>query len=69
MLSNIMKKDNSVVIGALGSILVIGGSLWTIGLAIMGNSFYLGFLIAGMLVVIGVLLIASAFKEGKWTAL
>lgn len=64
-----MAKDNSVMIGAVGSILVIGGSLWTIGLAIMGKSFYLGFLIAGILVIIGVLLIASAFKEGKWAAL
>ena len=64
-----MAKDNSVVIGTLGAMLVIGGSLWTITQAIMGPSFYAGFIIAGVLVAAGVLLIASAFKEGKWIVL
>ena len=61
-----MKKDNSVVFGTLGAMLVIGGSLWTIALAILQKPYYLGFIGAGVLVVAGVLLISLALTGEKW---
>lgn len=60
-----MAKDNTVVIGTLGAMMVIGGSLWTIAQAILQKPYYLGFIGAGVLIVIGVLLVAFALRGEK----
>lgn len=60
-----MAKNNTVVIGTLGGMMVLGGSLWTIALAILQKPSYMGFIGAGVLIVAGGLLVAFALQGEK----
>ena len=57
-----MVKRQKMVILTIGAILVIVGMLWTIFLGLDGRYIY-GFIVTGLFVIIGLLLIAFALGD------
>jgi len=57
------KKQNKSVMGIVGFILLIFGIIGTIPLAIKGQEYLYGLLITGLLIVIGVILVALSFSD------
>ena len=64
-----MKKENSLMIGVIGGIILIGGVIWSITEAIKGPPYGFSLILAAAGVVIGMLGIFFYMENKPWIML
>ena len=64
-----MKKDNSLVTGVVGSILLTWGMIWTIVEAIKGPPYGIALTLAAAGVVAGVITLVVSLRDRPWIML
>lgn len=61
-----MKKDNSLVIGVIGSILLVWGIIWTIAEAVKGPPYGGALTLATIGVIAGIITLAISLRDQPW---
>ncbi|HLC72497.1 MAG TPA: hypothetical protein VJH37_02855 [Candidatus Nanoarchaeia archaeon] len=64
-----MKKDNSLIIGVIGGIILIGGVIWSIAEAVKGPPYSLALMLATIGVVVGIISIVFSMRDQQWIIL